>query len=68
MLPKGSAQYVIRRVGGLEDNGKYVVNTLTVIRRVGGLEVSFVTPAESYSVIRRVGGLEDPVRRGAPSL
>ena len=58
MFPKGSAQYVIRRVGGLEENVAGLNYEAQVIRRVGGLEDMHVVSSDEHTVIRRVGGLE----------
>ena len=53
-----SKTLVIRRGGGLEDNGKMVELSHGVIRRVGGLEDLFRHETDEQVVIRRVGGLE----------
>ena len=58
MLPKGSVQYIIRRVGGLEASPLSSLDTPTIIRRVGGLEEPPPARPANPKIIRRVGGLE----------
>ena len=55
----GALGKVIRRVGGLEGDGRRVLCFADVIRRVGGLEVADPDTAHGKAVIRRVGGLEE---------
>ena len=61
MLP-GVLDFVIRRVGGLEETHRKTSEGFQVIRRVGGLEVKRTGRQGGLRVIRRVGGLEG--RRG----
>lgn len=52
--------WVIRRVGGLEEDGVILGAIWSVIRRVGGLEDPLGGSGDAGRVIRRVGGLEVP--------
>ena len=51
--------WVIRRVGGLEEENPLHGMSPMVIRRVGGLEDIEKASLDIEDVIRRVGGLED---------
>ena len=58
-------RFVVRRVGGLEGQGRGSLSGPRVVRRVGGLEVPEMGFSPIESVVRRVGGLEEACPRSA---
>ena len=54
---------VIRRIGGLEKQGKQEKIRFFVIRRIGGLEKLARLRCQFVTVIRRIGGLEIYAKR-----
>ena len=57
------ADFMIRRIGGLEKQDSLSACVRRMIRRIGGLEIKVKSDASGIEMIRRIGGLENAAQR-----